>query len=191
MEQLQQKNVDMMARFKAMEVEVRDANTQRDLANQHYVSIDFEFGEHKKRFQRREQELVAQIAESNSVDECGGLKEKIKLLTEKGTALESQLWQSESKYRTEIDELEIKLTTAIARCNSLDTLKEQHEKLQREYNEISDQVMDYINELDQLKNAQSSHTKLEERVAELQKQLQLAQSENEDHSAKGEVIRRL
>lgn len=154
--QLQTDMEQLKARHEAKETEFHAANAQRDLANQQYVCIEFEFGEQKKRFQRREQELVAQIAECNSADETAALKEKIKVLTEKGTALESQLWQSEKSYRTEIDELEARLTGAMARCNELDAMQEERDRLQREYNEMSDQVMDYINEIDRLKSAQQS-----------------------------------
>lgn len=184
-EQLEKKNIDIMATFKEMEAKVREANAQRNLADQKYVSIEYEFDEYKRRFQCREQELLSQITECNLVDESNELKEKIKILTEKCTALESQLWQNENKYQSEIVEVETKLTAAIARCEQLNNLKDKHNSLQSEYNDLSDQVMDYISEIDKLKNAQSNRAELEERIAELQKQLDLERTEN---IAKGMLV---
>lgn len=123
----------------------------KELAEQQMVSVEYEYEQHKVRATRREQELIEQLNNLTDNDEVQKLKERLKAITEKANALETQLWQNEKKYQTDFDSLKEKICHEKLNCKNAYEQIDKLKGLQNEYDEVSMQLVDSIQENDVLK----------------------------------------
>lgn len=161
--------------------ELNEAKSERSsavqakvIAEQKMVSLDYEYEQHQARATRREKELVEQIGNLSDNDGMKQLKEKLKAMTDTVNSLETQLWQSDKKHQTEIDELNERLCQEKLHSKNATKQIDQLKGLQSDYDEVSMQLVDSISENDQLKNKCAG---LNESVDKLQSEIDKLKTE--------------
>lgn len=192
LEELRAKTSTMQSELETAQRESNEAKKERiqavkakALAEQQMVSIEYEYEQYKLRACRREKELVEQLNGLNENNEIKPLQEKLKAITEKAQQLETQLWQSEKNYQTEIDQLKASVhNEKLSASNAFDQL-DKMKVLQNEYDEVSMQLVDSIQENDQLKMKCST---LEENLAKLNEQIDGLKSQLTNESKKASEV---
>lgn len=142
----------------------------KQLAEQKMVSIEYEFEQHKDRVSRREKELINELESLNNDETVRALKEKLQTMTDRAKSFETELWQNQNKHTATIEainqDLNAKKDEIKALTGRLDKMKE----LQTDYDEVSIQVMGYIEENDALtKKNEELQKQLDRQNAELEK----------------------
>lgn len=188
LEEVKTKMTDIEKELDSARRETADAKKERivavkakELAEQQMVSVEYEYEQHKVRASRREQELIEQLNSLADNDEAQKLKERLKAITEKANALETQLWQNEKKYQTDFDSLKEKICQEKLNCKNADEQIDKLKGLQNEYDEVSMQLVDSIQENDVLKR---KCTDLQETVDKLNGQIDGLKSELNSESQK-------
>lgn len=192
LEELRAKTSAMQSELETAQRESNDAKKERiqavkakALAEQQMVSIEYEYEQYKLRASRREKELVEQLNGLNENNEIKPLQDKLKAITEKAQQLETQLWQSEKNYQSEIGQLKATVyNEKLSARNAFDQL-EKMKALQNEYDEVSMQLVDSIQENDQLKIKCST---LEENMAKLNEQIDGLKSQLTNESKKASEV---
>lgn len=168
-------NKEFKDRMNTMCDEVKNANEAKKLAEQQLTSVEFEFEQYKIQSKRREQELVHQIDDAGTEQVIKHLKDKVKVLSEGQKALETELWEKDSHHKTEVDDL-LKQLAEVNRQSEVNAgQNELYRKLQNDYDEVSEQLVDLIQENDKLKakfNIQSTAAAAsEKKIEELQQNI--------------------
>lgn len=125
------------------------------LAEQKMVSVEYKFEQHSKRASRREKELIDELESLNNDGTLRILKEKLQTMTDRAKAFETQIWQDQNKHATELEAINQKMDAKQNEISMLtDRLAKANQKakeIQTEYDEVSVQMMGYIEENDELK----------------------------------------
>lgn len=174
-------NIELIEKFKVMDKELREAKRLKEVAEQHANSIEYEFEQQKKRFDIREKDLIAQIDDSTPQDTIKLLNEKNRIISEKSAELENQLWLMNEKFTNEMNVKNLELESAI----KLQT------KLQTEYDDLSNQLMDVIEENDKLKSnvpMPSAIDELKQTIVNLKNKLQIEEESKEKLQKQNESI---
>lgn len=100
----------------------------KKLAEQKMVSIEYEYEQHKERAGIREKELVDELESLRN--DIRTLKEELKAMTEKANSFEAQLLVDENKHTAKVE-----------------TIKQ----LQKDFDDMSKQMMKYVETNEQLK----------------------------------------
>lgn len=122
------------------------------LAEQKMVSIEYEFEEHKRRAMRREEELVNELKSLNNDETVRILKEKLQTMTDRAKSFETEVWQNHNKHTATVDEMNQQLNAKQDEIKVLIDRLAKVKEMQKEYDEVSVQMMNYIEENDELKN---------------------------------------
>lgn len=184
LDETRRKVSDFESRLESAQSELKDARKEKGIAlqakvmaEQNMTSIEFEYEQHKARASRREKELVEQLESVGNDEAMKVLKEKLATATEKSNSLETQLWQASAKHSAEIESLKAKVTEEQARHERMTKLDEKLKRLQTEYDELSVQLVDSIQENDQLKEKNKD---LEAIVEKLNEKIGNVNKENAD-----------
>ena len=121
------------------------------LAEQQMVSIEFEYKQHKERAMRREKELVEELENLNNDGTVQTLKEKLQIMTDRAKSFEEQIWRDQNKHIPELEEINRKMDEKQKEIKILTDRLGKMKDLQKEYDEVSVQMMGYIEENDELK----------------------------------------
>lgn len=138
--------------------QLQQANSERtvaieakELAEQKLVSIQYEFEEHKKRAIRREEELVNEVENLNNDETVRILKEKLRKMTDIANSFETEIWQNQNKHTAMLEEINKNVNAKQDEIKVLTGRLAKMENLQKEYDEVSLQMMSYIEENDAIK----------------------------------------
>lgn len=167
---------DFESQLKSAHSEVKDARKEKCLAiqakivaEQNMTSIEYEYEQHKARSTRREKELIEQLESVGNDEAMNVLKEKLATMTEKANSLETQLWQDSQNHNTEIESLNTRIIEVQAKLALVTKQADKLKNLQNEYDEVSVQLVDCIQENDQLKikckDLEMSVEKLNEKIS--------------------------
>lgn len=154
MNETRQKLSDLESRLKLAQSELEVAKKEKNMsvqakvfAEQNMTSIEYEYEQHVARASRREKELIEQLENVANDNAMKVLKEKLATMTEKLSSLETQSWQDAQKHKSEIENLNAKYNRA---AKQIDELK----VIQQDYDEVSSQLVDAIQENDEHKKKQ-------------------------------------
>lgn len=181
LDETRRKMSDFESKLESAQNELKDAKKEKGLAlqakvlaEQNMTSIEYEYEQHKTRASRREKELVEQLESVANDEAIKVLKEKLAAMTEKSNSLETQLWQTSAKHNAEIENLTAKITEEQGKHERMTKQVEKLKKLQSEYDEVSVQLVDSIQENDQLKekykNLETIVEKLNEKIQNIEKE---------------------
>lgn len=148
-------------RMKKLEAEMSEAAKAKTLAECNFSSIQFEYEQYKNKSKARERELVEQIDEKTFEKQIKMLNEKITELLGSREQLEVTVWESESKLKSsiaqsngkdkEIERLSkdnLMLRTQVVDGQKYVSAGKKLDTLQKEYDDLSTQLMDRIQEHD-------------------------------------------
>lgn len=182
-------------RMKKIEAEKSEAAKAKTLAECNYSSIEFEYEQYKIISKARERELVAQIDEKTYENQIKLLNAKITELSNSRNQLEVSVWDSGSKLKTAIIQSNEKDKEIERLTEENSTLKSQIfdnqkyaciaaelKKLQSEYDELSNQLMDRIQGND---DAVKQHAAI---VADLTKLIDALKSNLEEEKTRAEML---
>lgn len=159
MNAIKNENQQCNDRVDSMEKELKMANESKDIAIQNLVSSEFEYEQHMQRLQKRVNELVEQLDNSRSDAVVTELKDKIKTLSDKVTSLETELLHIDGNHKQEIDLIISEKLLIDDKCAELNSKLLKYEKIQEEYDQVSEQLVDCIQENDQHKKEIDAATK--------------------------------
>lgn len=158
LDETRQKVNEVEAQLETAQREVKDANRERSsavkakvFAEQQMTSVEYEYEQHKARASRREKELVEQLENLGNDETVKILKEKLHTMTEKVNSLETQMWQDEKKHKADLDMIRANVVAEVEKNKSLSSQIISLRNIQNEYDEVSGQLVDSIQENDQLK----------------------------------------
>lgn len=175
MNNLSENNQKFVEQFEAMKREIQEINNAKRVAEQNLTSVQFEYEQHKSRSMRRENELVEQLESLRLNDALGEMKTKNKTLVDRITCLETDIWQMEKTHKAEIEQLTSERLLIDEKCNKQVSELMKYGKLQEEYDNVSERIVDCVLENDALKLSCDQQTNiisdLNLRIAELQNQL--------------------
>lgn len=161
---------DKAAQLKQAKNECATAIEAKQLAEQKMVSIEYEFEQHKERAVRREKELINELKSLNNDETVRVLKEKLQTMTDRAKSFETELWQNQNKPTAEIEAIKQDLNAKENENKALTGRLDKMKKLQTDYDEVSAQVMDYIEENEDLKKKNEElKTQFDHQNAELEK----------------------
>lgn len=159
MEILQKQLIDMASQLETAKKESENAirekitaNKAKELAEQQMTSIEYEYEQHKVRASGRETELIQQLNELGYNEENNILQEKLNTMTEKAKSLEIELWQDKKKHIAEVESINCNMTAYQEKNQNLTKQLENLKTLQNDYDELSIQLVDCIQENDKLKS---------------------------------------
>lgn len=189
---------DFEKKIESAQQEVKDAMKERGLAvkakilaEQNMTSIEFEYEQHKSRATRREKELVEQLERVGNDEVLKLLKEKLANMTEKANSLETEMWQEAQKHNIEIENLIATISKEQEKLGHVTKQAEKLKNLQNEYDEVSSQLVDSIQENDQLKNQckelKTSVETLNEKISELNIEISELKVQLSSASVNGEL----
>lgn len=175
---------EKISQLKQADSERAAAMEEKQLAEQKMVSIEYEFEQHKERASRREKELINELESLNNDETVRVLKEKLQIMTDRAKSCETELWQIQNKHIAAIEAIKQDLNAKQDEINALTGRLDKMKELQKEYDEVSVQVMGYIEENDDLTKKNEELVKqLDRQNAELEKNrlivLDLEQRDNE------------
>lgn len=184
LDETRRKVSDFESKLELAQSELKDARKENSLAlqaksmaEQNMTSIEFEYQQHKSRASRREKELVEQLESVGNDETVKVFKEKLANMTEMANSLETQLWQASAKHKADVESLSAKVTEEQVKLERMTKLAEKLKKLQSEYDEVSLQLVDSIQENDQLKK---KYKDLETIVGNLNEKIENLNKENSD-----------
>lgn len=161
-------------RMKKIEADMKEAAKAKTLAECNFSSIEFEYEQYKSKSKARERELVQQIDEKTFENQIKLLNAKVTELVNSRKQLEVTVWETEAKLKTSMaessgkDEQIDRLTkdNLALKAQMVDGQKHlsaaaKLDQLQKEYDDLSNQLMDRIHEND---DAMKNHALI---VAEL------------------------
>lgn len=144
--------------MKCLEIEMTEAKKKRTLAECNLSSLEFEYEQYKNKSKARERELVEQIDEKSLEKQIKALNAKIVEAANSRQQLEVTYWEAESKLKSALSESSDREQTikrlneenAALKCQIDDAQKAvaTAAKLQIEYDDLSSQLMDRIQEND-------------------------------------------
>lgn len=143
--------VDKTLQLKQANSERAAAIQEKVFAEQQMISIEYEYGQHKERAICREKELINELQSLNNDETVRILKEKLQTMSTKANSFETQIWQDQNKHTAELEAINRKMD---AKQDEIKVLTDRLAKLndiQKEYDEVSVQMMGYIEENDELK----------------------------------------
>lgn len=142
---------DKTLQLKEADSERAAAIKAKALAEQKMVSLEYEYEQHKERAMRREKELLDELQSLNNDETVRILKEKLQTMTTRANSFETQIWQNQNKHTAELEAANREMD---AKQDEIKVLTDRLAKvtdLQKEYDEVSVQMMGYIEENDELK----------------------------------------
>lgn len=142
---------DKMLQLKQANSERAAAVEAKVLAEQKMVSLEYEYEQHKERAMRRENELVDELKSLNNDETVRLLKEKLQTMTTRANSFETQIWQGQNKHTAELEAINRMMNDKQNEIKALTNSLEKMNELQKEYDEVSVQMMGYIEENDELK----------------------------------------
>lgn len=143
--------VDKTLQLKQANSERAAAIQEKVFAEQQMISIEYEYGQHKERAICREKELINELQSLNNDETVRILKEKLQTMSTKANSFETQIWQDQNKHTAELEAINRKMDAKQDEIKVLTDRLDKVNDLQKEYDEVSVQMMGYIEENDELK----------------------------------------
>lgn len=175
-------NQQCIENAKAANATVLRAEMAKREAEQIVCSVQFELEQHVARANRRENELVEQLDSLRSDNVVAAMKEKMNRQSDALTKLESEYWQNEKAHKEDIKRLMNEKAATDEKSNKLigEILKLQ--TIQDDYDEVSAQLVDSVQDNDALKKKFDEQTIV---VSELEKTVSALKAQLKDSIAIG------